>query len=603
MPIRRTYWAIGLVFFMLLVFSHRRGSYANDDDSSGDRSFPPGGSQRQQQRPPPGGGGGDIHKKPPPGPPASEKPYTRDPAVLDNNNNNNPSATSFKPLTVPNTSNHYDSLIIIPTSWTQFQNRVWVRETLFGIKNNLEPCARYNGNIIYKFYIYGRSTWLKSGIYTAQYMQAQVRSLHGEFMEFDDWHFTNRTVENRHAVWGDALNWAVNTFVPQEKIKVDKVILFDSTSIVNVEKLENLAKQSTSGTSGLLMTWGETPTTPFAALISFPAATQILKSRVIIEENRAFMDLITAATLYYNSQITVTVKVVQGEAPLWQGDIDQVPSASAVIGMVHQLEDWIPLAQRIAVQPISPCAVDSTRNKKIAVLTSSYIYADMCMAEAALPSADNKRIYAEKHGHYFIARSAEFAQEEYRHRQRVWGKIGAIQKTLPHYEWLLWMDMDAIVANLDQDVREIIRKAEELNENKQNEVSIIVSRPLVDKMLNAGVMLIKNTDWSRRFLNEVQRRKTWYNMRPSYEQGAIWDVMRDDNWTSGVYLFDRDVHTMNTFPSFYKQGDFIVHFAPAGCPSVPVIQALGNIQSGDSIVGVGVEDKKVPPKAKAAVAA
>ncbi|KAF9294867.1 hypothetical protein BGZ88_003192 [Linnemannia elongata] len=590
MPIRRTYWAIGLVFFLLFVFSHRRNNYSNDDNSS----FPPGHSQ-QQQKPSPGRGGEDLHKKPPPGPPILEKPYTRDPAVLDSHSNN-PSTTSFKPLTVPNTSNHYDSLIIIPTSWTQLQNRVWVRETLFGIKNNLEPCARYDGNVIYKFYIYGQSTWLKQGIYTAQYMQAQVRSLHGEFMEFDDWHFTNRTVENRHDVWGDALNWAVNTFVPQEKIKVDKVILFDSTSIVNVQKLESLAKQATAGPAGLLMTWGETPTNPFAALISFPAATQILKNRVSIEEVRTFMDLITAASIYYNSQIVETVKVVQGEAPLWQGDIDQVPTSAAVIGLVHQLEDWSPLAQRIAVQPISPCAVDPLRNKNIAVLTSSYIYADMCMAEAALPSADNKRIYAEKHGYYFVARAAEFAQEEFRHRQRVWGKIGAIQKTLPHYEWLLWMDMDAIVANLDQDVRAIIRKAEELNENKQNEVSIIVSRPLRDVMLNAGVMLIKNTDWSRKFLNEVQRRKTWYNKRPSYEQGAIWEVMRDPLWTSGVYLFDRDVHTMNTFPSFYEQGDFIVHFAPAGCPAVPVIQALNNIRSGDSIVGVGVE----PPKPKAA---
>ena len=57
---------------------------------------------------------------------------------------------------------------------------------------------------------------------------------------------------------------------------------------------------------------------------------------------------------------------------------------------------------------------------------------------------------------------------------------------------------------------------------------------------------------------------------------------------------------MNTFPSFYEQGDFIVHFAPAGCPSVPVLEALKRIQSGDSIVGVGVENKVVPPKAKAA---
>ncbi|KAF9081358.1 hypothetical protein BGX23_000971, partial [Mortierella sp. AD031] len=64
-----------------------------------------------------------------------------------------------------------------------------------------------------------------------------------------------------------------------------------------------------------------------------------------------------------------------------------------------------------------------------------------------------------------------------------------------------------------------------------------------------------------------------------------------------VYVFDGDVHTMNTFPVYYEQGDFIVHFAPAGCPAVSVLEALRNIQSGDSIVGVGVEEKKVvPPK-------
>ncbi|KAF9933540.1 hypothetical protein FBU30_005182 [Linnemannia zychae] len=601
MPIRRTYWAIGLAFLMLLMFTHRRSNYTSDNDSIDD-SYPGGRTQQQRQKPT---GNSDAINRPPPDPPISEKPYTRDPAVLDSTTGPS-TATAFKPLTVPNTSNHYDSLIIIPTSWTQFQNRAWIRETLFAIKNNLTPCAKYDGHIIYKFYIYGQSTWLKQGIYTAQHMQAQVRDLHGEFMEFDDWHFTNRTVENRHAIWGDALDWAVNTFVRDEKIKLDKVILFDSTSIVNVQKLEAIAKQNaaTGSNKGFLHTWGESPTNSFAAMISFPIAQQILQNRAMIEENRAFMDLITAAILHYNSQIIETVKIIQGEGYLWQGDIDQVPESAAVVGMVHQLEDWTPLTQKLAIQPTSPCAVDPNRRKNIVVLTSSYIYVDMCMAEASLPSADNKRIYAEKHGYYFVARAAEFAQEEYRHRQRVWGKIGAIQKVLPHYEWILWMDMDAIVANLETDVRDIIRKAETLNENKDNEVSIIVARPIRDVMLNAGVMLIKNTEWSRRFLAEVQRRKTWYNKRPSYEQGAIWEVMKDPDWSSGVYLFDRDVHTMNTFPSFYEEGDFIVHFAPAGCPSVPVMEALRNIQSGDSIVGVGVEDRKpVATKPKAAAAA
>ncbi|KAF8978147.1 hypothetical protein BGZ46_006782 [Entomortierella lignicola] len=487
---------------------------------------------------------------------------------------------------LPNTSKQYDTLVVIPSSWTQMHNRRWVRDTIFGIKNNLEPCKKYDSRIIYKFYIHGRATWLKSEIYSAQFMQAQVRDLYAEFMEFNDWEFTNKTVAatKLHTVWGDALDWAVNTFVPTEKIKVDRVLIFDSTSIANIPMMDDRVKEN-QDSSGSVYIWGD-KSTPFAAMISFQIAKQLLNNRNSIEESHPLVDLITAATLYYTNP---SFKVIRAEGMLWEGDIEQVQSTYAVVGQVFQQEDWIPIAEKMAIKPIQACTVDLERKKNIAVLTSSYIYADMCMAEASLPSAYNKKEYAAKHGYDFVARSAEFAQENFRHRRAVWGKIGAIQKTLPHYEWLLWMDMDAVVANTDKDVRDIIRLAEERNEGKGSEISMIVARPSGDIMLNAGVMLIKNTEWSNRFLSEVQRRQDWYNKGPSYEQGAIWDVMNDSQWASGVYLFDRDNHAMNTFPKYYEQGDFIVHFAPAGCPAVPILEALRKLKSGTSVVGVGVQ--------------
>ncbi|KAG0087771.1 hypothetical protein BGZ92_007004 [Podila epicladia] len=550
MPGRRIYWIVALFFFVALLVSQKRRTNYYDVDL--DRTRTPLSQQKQQQQQ-------QQIKRPPPLEESIVKPAT--------------GSSSLDPTT-PNTSRRYDTLVVIPSSWTQMQSRRWVRETVFGIRNNLEPCKKNDGRLIYKFYIHGRSTWLRSGIHTAQFMQAQVRDLYAEFMEFDDYYFTNKTVAYRHTIWDEALDWAVNNFIPAEAITVDKILIFDSTTLVNLPKLEDtVLSASSKGTSqNILHTWSEIDTAtntnnkPFAAMLSFPTAKTILSAATQIKAQH----------------------IIKAEGQLWTSDIDQVQPSAVVVGQVYQQEDWQPLAEKLSVRPVAPCAVDKSRKDNIAVLTSSYVYVDMCMAEASLPSAENKRAYAKRHGYDFIARSAEFAQEEFRGRRLVWGKIGAIQKVLPHYEWLLWMDMDAIVADIDKDVREIIHKAEEASEHEDSEISMIVSRPLKDKMLNAGVMLIKNTDWSRRFFNEVQRRKSWYHRSPSYEQGAIWEVMQEDRWKSGYHLFDKDDHTMNTFPRYYEDGDFIIHFAPAGCPAVPVLEALGKIMKGESAKGVGV---------------
>ncbi|KAG0346436.1 hypothetical protein BG004_001750 [Podila humilis] len=574
---------------MAILVTHRRQNlpYSDDYDLDTQRTPPPQKQQQQQQQHKPPGPAGGIAggvKKPLPGSGVSSGSPSPQDAATD----------------TPNTSGLYDTLIVIPSSWTQMQNRRWVRETVFGIQNNLEPCKKHDGRILYKFYIHGRSTWLKSGIHSAEFNQAQVRDLYAEFMEYDDYYFSNTTVAYRHTIWDEALNWAVNTFIPDEKIKVNNVLIFDSTTIVNVPEIEKAArKEAAAGavnggaSSEMLYTWSEpdsatsTNNKAFAAMISYATLRTILNKGTAIKQLHVNSTLVEGAALYYTRKDS-PFKVIRGNAQLWTSDIDQVHPTSIVVGQVYQQEDWQPIAHKLTIAPVAACAIDKARKNNVAVLTSSYVYVDMCMAEASLPSAENKRSYAKKHGYDYVARSAEFAQEEFRGRRLVWGKIGAIQKVLPHYEWLLWMDMDAIVANPEKDVRDIIRMAENAAEREYDEVSLIVSRPRKDKMLNAGVMLIKNSDWSRRFFSEVQRRKNWYHKRPSYEQGAIWEVMQEEKWASGVHLFDRDDHTMNSFPAYYETGDFVIHFAPAGCPAVPVLEALDKIKKGESALGIGL---------------
>ncbi|KAF9120113.1 hypothetical protein BGX30_003358 [Mortierella sp. GBA39] len=575
---KKLYWITAVIFLMVVFLSYHRntgsssyppdrtapndaGQSLNYDDNDNDYTSGDGDNLYTGDNKPPGGYTPAGGNKPTP-----------------------PPTTAGTTPTQPNTSGKYDTLVVIPSSWTQIQNRQWVRETVFGIRDNLEPCKKNDGNIIYKFYIYGRSTWGKSAIHSPEYNQAMVRDLYGEFMEYNDHHFTNATVTDKYAIWGNALDWAVTTYIPTNKIQVDKILIFDSTAIVNLPNMEEAVKAS-ANPNGYLHIWGS-DSTSFAAMISYNAVEQILNHREEIKAGHATEDIISAASTFY-AENPATFKIVRATGQLWASNVDLVSADTAVVGQVYQLEDWRSITDKLTIKATPACAVDQNRKKNIALLTSSYIYFDMCMAEASLPSADNKRDYADKHGYDFVARAAEFAQEEHRGRRLVWGKIGAIQKVLPHYEWLFWMDMDAVIADLDKDLREIIQVAEQAKVGGV-EVSLIVARPKRDKMLNAGVMLIKNTEWSRAFFAEVQTRAPWYH-KSSYEQAAIWEVMSEPKWSPGVYLYDGDDHTMNTFPKMYEEGDFVIHFAPAGCPSVPVLAALAKIKAGESALGIGAE--------------
>lgn len=203
MQTRKLYWITAVVLVLVVFLSFHRNnlptynrnqhvnqngygdSRSNYDDN--DKDYDSGG--RGNIYAPGGGGGGG-------GTGGEVKPNPTTPKVV----------VSYE----PNMSGKYDTLVIIPSSWSQLQNRQWVRETIFGIKNNLEPCKKYDGRVIYKFYVHGRASWGKTSLHSAEYMQGQVRDLYREFMEYDDSVFTNVTVTDQHALWGDALSWAVS---------------------------------------------------------------------------------------------------------------------------------------------------------------------------------------------------------------------------------------------------------------------------------------------------------------------------------------------------------------------------------------------------------
>lgn len=317
----------------------------------------------------------------------------------------------------------------------------------------------------------------------------------------------------------------------------------------------------------------------------------------------------------------------------WENNVESVHAEDSVVTHIYQDDEFAELARWTYLEPVMVChtqkrtgqqqpasvipldddedvqqqqpAVDgmalttnhSTLNAEssIAVLTSSYIY-DYCMEPSATLAAANKRKYAERHGHAFVARSAEFAQQQQQGRKAVWGKIDAVEKVLPKYDWIFWMDMDAVIVNQE---RSLFTLLDELRERYpggadafDENVHLIASRPTRDPMVNAGVFFLRNSAWSMKFLRDLQGMTEWYNKGSAYEQGAMWDLMRLPENEPHVFLLDRDDHTFNTFPRFYKPGDFVVHFAPDKCPNAATLKGLDaarRIEQGEVITSLDEE--------------
>ena len=102
-------------------------------------------------------------------------------------------------------------------------------------------------------------------------------------------------------------------------------------------------------------------------------------------------------------------------------------------------------------------------------------------------SVANKQAYADRHG-YDMIYDEKIVDAS---RPASWSKILAMRKYLPKYDFLLYMDVDTIISNFDVRLEDIV----------DYEYDQILA---ADKNgLNCGVWMIRNTEWSLWFLDEM----------------------------------------------------------------------------------------------------
>lgn len=87
-----------------------------------------------------------------------------------------------------------------------------------------------------------------------------------------------------------------------------------------------------------------------------------------------------------------------------------------------------------------------------------------------------------------------------------WSKIPLVIKLLnpPHnYDWVLWIDSDAIFYNPNINLFDVVKQNGVFSPKRGMTIAKFIFSGDLHNAINSGVMLIRNTQWTRSMLNEI----------------------------------------------------------------------------------------------------
>jgi hypothetical protein len=172
----------------------------------------------------------------------------------------------------------------------------------------------------------------------------------------------------------------------------------------------------------------------------------------------------------------------------------------------------------------------------------------------------NKKFYCEKNNYTFVNYNERMSK-----RHCPWDKILCLIKTINWFDYIIWIDADAIINNIDIKFEDII------NENPEKDLLICkdpcfsVSAPHC--MINTGVMIFKNSKISIDLLNDTWNIQNDYSIEKldkysyegyPHEQGALANLLRTKKYENCFYLYEQA--KFNTHPNYYNKNTFIVHY-------------------------------------------
>jgi hypothetical protein len=178
-----------------------------------------------------------------------------------------------------------------------------------------------------------------------------------------------------------------------------------------------------------------------------------------------------------------------------------------------------------------------------------------------------KVLYAQKHGYDF--RDDEDVYDRTRHP--AWSKILLILRYLRYYDYIVWVDADTLIMNDEIKMSDLIEKHmihesldTEHKESKETYSDIMVAQDW--KMINTGVIFIKNTEWAYAFFTLLYDSPGAFERNPNYEQNTFIEFYDNDVAGCREHIKVLGLDEQNDINAYYFTfyfGHFLIHFC--GC--------------------------------------
>jgi hypothetical protein len=198
------------------------------------------------------------------------------------------------------------------------------------------------------------------------------------------------------------------------------------------------------------------------------------------------------------------------------------------------------------------------------------------MAELTNPS---KRAYCERWGYDFACFEGTLDPD----RPPAWSKVLFVRKLLDRYDWVFWLDADALVMNPDVAFENLLDPRYSL---------ILVKQPGPDPFgrlhLNTGSFFIRSDEWSKGFLDDLYRQREFIE-HPCWEQEAFMHLYQHRPEVRERIKVEVDAREFNSIANSYVKGDFVFHAINPLRTESGKIQLIERVRADDARIPDSVE--------------
>ncbi len=170
----------------------------------------------------------------------------------------------------------------------------------------------------------------------------------------------------------------------------------------------------------------------------------------------------------------------------------------------------------------------------------------------------SKQDYCNRHGYDFVCKTDNFTSFK-KNRVIGWERIDMFLEYLDSYEWVWMLGADTMIMNQTIKLEDII----------DDNYDMILARNFNNKdiiEINSDSWLVKSSEWSRNFLNKINKKEHLYNTWGFEQSAAIEELNNNTETLKHIKLVHNRVfnsywHHWHIETNNFKFGDFVLHDA------------------------------------------